>query len=220
MRIDAIDRFLEREFPLSAFVVHEAPIARISEPDATVGMHDHIVWGIERFALITIRQHGDAAIILGARHPARAMLARDEAPLPVTGVAVGVIGRLAEHTDCARLFSPAQHPVVGNIAPQQIAPIPKPAGAFGPQCPGVESLHRGMAEGIGLEAWVEDPDSRIWVSDRAHPTPISASHCHRALHDCRPPLCLDTLPPLRASQGYILLQYPFFTSQARGAAER
>ena len=118
MRIDAIDRFLEREFPLGAFVVHEASIARISEPDATVGMDDHVVWGIERFALITIRQHSNAAIILGARHPARAMLARDEAPLPVTGVAVGVIDRLTEHTDCAGLFSPAQHPVVRNIAPQ------------------------------------------------------------------------------------------------------
>src|SRR6266852_4338110 len=102
MRIDAIDRFLEREFPPGAFVVHEAPIARISEPDATVGMDDHVVWGIERFTLITIRQYRDAAVIFGARHPARAMLARDEAPLPVAGVAIGVIGRLTEHTDCAR----------------------------------------------------------------------------------------------------------------------
>src|SRR5215471_7683875 len=107
MRIDAIDSFLEREFPLGAFVVHEAPIAWISEPDATVGMDDHIVWGIERFALITIRQHGDAAVILGTSHPARAVLARDEAPLPVAGVAVGVIGRLTEHTNCVGLFSPA-----------------------------------------------------------------------------------------------------------------
>src|SRR5215831_10967311 len=80
MGIDAIDSLLEREFPLGAFVVHEAPIARISEPDATVGMHDHVVWGIERFALITIRQHGDAAVILGASQPARTMLARDETP--------------------------------------------------------------------------------------------------------------------------------------------
>src|SRR5215510_12493076 len=118
MRIDTIDSFLEREFPLGAFVVHEAPIAGISEPDTTVGMHNHVVWSIERFALITIRQHGDAAVILGACYAARAMLAGDEAPLPVTGVAVGVIGRLTEHTDCTRLFSPAQHPVIGNIAPQ------------------------------------------------------------------------------------------------------
>src|SRR5215813_6078831 len=204
MWIDAIDSFLEREFPLGAFVVHEAPIARISEPDATVRMNDHVVWGIERFALITIRQHGDAAIILGASHSARAMLARDEAPLPVAGVAVGVIGRLTEYTDGARLFSPAQHPVVRNITPQQIAPIPKPAGAFGPQRPRVESLHRSMAKGIGLEARVKNPDGWIWVADRAHPTPISASHCHRALHDCRPPLCLDSLQALRVSQGYVL----------------
>src|SRR5262245_10933184 len=187
MWIDAIDSFLEREFPLGAFVVHEAPIARISEPDATVGMDNHVVWGIERFALITIRQHGDAAVILGTSHSARAMLARDKAPLPVAGVTVGVIGRLTEHTDRARLFSPAQHPIVRNIAPQQIAPIPKPAGAFGPQCPCVESLHRGMSEGIGLEAWVEDPDGRIWVSDRARPAPIPASRCARLLHDRRPP---------------------------------
>src|SRR5262245_47403721 len=108
MWINAIDSFLEREFPLGAFVVHEAPIARISEPDATGGMDDHVVWGIERFALIIIRQHGDAAIILGARHPARAMLARDEAPLPVAGVAVGVMGRPTENTNCTSLFSPAQ----------------------------------------------------------------------------------------------------------------
>src|SRR5215470_14533586 len=129
------------------------------------------------------------------------MLARDKAPLPVTGVAVAVIGRLTEHTDRARLFSPAQHPVVRNIAPQQIAPIPKPAGAFGPQRPRVESLHRGMAEGIGLEAWVKNPDGWIWVADRAHPTPISAGHGPRALHDCRPPLYLDSRQALRTSQG-------------------
>src|ERR1700730_287274 len=103
MRIDAIDGFLQREFSPVAFVVHEAPIARISEPDGAVGMDDDIVWGIERFALIAIRQHSNTAIILGAGHPARAMLTRDEAPLPVTGVAVGVIGRLAEHTDGAGL---------------------------------------------------------------------------------------------------------------------
>src|SRR5215813_10279390 len=178
MRIDAIDSFLEREFPLGAFVVHEAPIARISEPDATVGMHDHVVWGIERFALITMRQHGDAAVILGTRHLARAMLTRNEAPLPVAGVAVGVIGRLTEHTDRACLFRPAQHPIVRNIAPQQITAIPKPAGAFGPQCPRVESLHWGMSEGIRLEAWVDGSDGRIWVSNRARPAPIPASHCH------------------------------------------
>src|SRR5262249_23288683 len=203
MWIDAIDSFLEREFPLGAFVVHEAPIARISEPDATVRMNDHVVWGIERFALITIRQHGDAAIILGASHPARAMLARDEAPLPVAGVAVGVIGRLTEYTDCARLFSPAQHPVVRNITPQQIAPIPKPAGAFGPQRPRVDSLHRSMAKGIGLKTWIEDPDGRIWVSDRAGSAPIPASQRHRALHDCHPPLYPDSLHTLRSSQGYM-----------------
>src|SRR5262249_28056823 len=73
-------------------------------------------------------------------------------------------------------FSPAQHPVVRNITPQQIAPIPKPAGAFRPQCPRVESLHRGMSEGIGLEAWVEDPDGRIRVSDRVGSTPIPRLH--------------------------------------------
>src|SRR5215470_3236452 len=201
MWIDAIDSFLESEFPLGAFVVHEAPIARISEPDATVRMHDHVVWGIERFALITIRQYGDAAVILSACHPACAMLTRNEAPLPVAGVAVSVVGRLTEHTDRACLFRPAQHPIVRNIAPQQITAIPKPAGAFGPQCPRVESLHRGMSEGIGLKAWVEDPDGWIWVSDRARPAPIPASHYHRALHDCRPPLCLDALQALRASQG-------------------
>src|SRR5215813_6601612 len=189
MWIDAIDSFLEREFPLGAFVVHEAPIARISEPDATVRMNNHVVWGIERFALIAIRQHGDAAIILGASHSARAMLARDEAPLPVAGVAVGVIGRLTEYTDGARLFSPAQHPVVRNITPQQIAPIPKPAGAFGPQRPRVESLHRSMAEGIGLEAWVENPDGRIWVSDRTGSAPIPRLHRYDRgpFHRCVPP---------------------------------
>ena len=55
--VDAIHRFLEIQLAPVAFIVHQGAVAGIGEPDAAVvWMHHHIVGGIERFALVTVRE--------------------------------------------------------------------------------------------------------------------------------------------------------------------
>ena len=71
-----------------------------------VGFHHHVVGRIQRLAVELVDERGDGAVELGARDPPRVVLAGDEAPLAVAGVAVGVVGRLAEHADAA-VFPPA-----------------------------------------------------------------------------------------------------------------
>jgi hypothetical protein len=51
------------------------------------------------------------------------MLAGDEAALAVAGVAVGEVRRLAEDRDRAAFLVIAQDAVVGDVAPQEIAPV-------------------------------------------------------------------------------------------------
>ena len=70
--------------------------------------------------------HRDGAVVLGAGHAAAVVLAGDEPALAVARVAVGEVRRLAEHADRARLLVPAHDPVVGDVAPQQVAPVAEP----------------------------------------------------------------------------------------------
>ena len=52
---------------LSALVIAEQPEGRIGEPDRAVGFHHHVVRRIELLALVAVGEHGDRAVILGAR---------------------------------------------------------------------------------------------------------------------------------------------------------
>ena len=81
-------------------------------------------------ALPGVHQHSEGPVVFGARHAAATMLAGDQTAVPVTGVAIGKVGRLLKHTDRAGGFFPFEDAVVGNIAPQQVAPIAKPDRAF------------------------------------------------------------------------------------------
>src|SRR5216684_3477491 len=107
----------------------------ISEPDRAVRFHYEVVRGIQRLALEGVEEDRNAAVVLGARDAA-AMLARDEAPLPVAGVAVGVVGGLPEHADHARFLLPFQHLVVRNIAPKQVSAVAEPYRTFRPAVAG------------------------------------------------------------------------------------
>ena len=103
-----------------AFVFAVDAVARIGEPDrAVAGDHD-VVRGVQRLALEAVDQDGDAAVELGARHPPGVVLAGDEAPLAIAGVAVGVVGMGAEDADVAVLLQPAHHPVVRNVQEERL----------------------------------------------------------------------------------------------------
>jgi hypothetical protein len=97
----------------------------VSEPDRTVRFHHEVVRETKRLAVKGIEEDRHAAVVLGARYAA-AMLARDKPPLPVTPVAVGVVGRFPEHADHAGFLLPFQHPVVRVITPEKVAAIAEP----------------------------------------------------------------------------------------------
>ena len=91
VRIQAVDIGRKFEGRLVPFVVRHNAVARIGEPDRAIRMHCEIIRRIERFALKVIRQNRDRAVMLGARDPARIVLAGHEPSLSVAGIAVAVI---------------------------------------------------------------------------------------------------------------------------------
>ncbi len=61
-------------------------------------------------------------------------------------------------------FFPFENAVVGNIAPEQVAPITKPDRAFRPTAPGVQALHGGLLQPVLFKAWIKRGDGRIRVT--------------------------------------------------------
>jgi hypothetical protein len=54
---------------------------RVGEPDAVVGLDDDVVRRVQALALEAVGQHGDLAVLLGARDaPGDRVLAGDEPP--------------------------------------------------------------------------------------------------------------------------------------------
>src|SRR5262249_55878653 len=50
LRVYAVHGFLDDQVALVAFVVAQAPVPGIAEPDSSIGMHYDVVWRIERLA--------------------------------------------------------------------------------------------------------------------------------------------------------------------------
>ncbi len=131
--IDPVDVGRQLKLALRGrLVVSLDSVARIREPDGTVGGHDHIVRRVQRLAVEPVDDHGDAAVVLGARHAARIVLAGDQAAFAIPCVAVGVVRRLPEHADRSVFFVPAHHPVVRDIAPDEATQVPEVHRAFAP----------------------------------------------------------------------------------------
>src|SRR5262249_59937332 len=93
------------------------------DPDRVVGLDDDVMRRVERLAVEPVDERRDGAVVCGARHAPCVMLAGDEPPLPVAGIAVGVIGGLAVDARVARHLVPAQDAIVGYIAPIETARI-------------------------------------------------------------------------------------------------
>lgn len=98
-----------------------------------------------------------------------AVLAGDQPSLLVPAVAVGVVGRLAEHRQRLVGRVPAQHPVVGDVAPDQRPVVAEPDRALGPAAPGGQPLQLGQGQHIGPEALVEDAHRRVGHPHRRLP---------------------------------------------------
>jgi hypothetical protein len=138
-----------------AFVVGVDAVARVGEPDAAVGLDDHVVGRVEAFAVETLGQHLAPAVEADARDAAAAVLTRDQPAFAIDRVSIGVQRRLLEHRDRAVGLVPAQHPVVRDVRPHQVAPGREPGRPFGPAAAGVQLLDMHVAEYQRREARVD-----------------------------------------------------------------
>src|SRR6185369_16501592 len=103
------------------------------EPHAAVGVDEHVIGGVEVLALPALGEHRDRAIVLVANDASGGVLTRDEAASEVEGVAVALGRRLANDADPAVVVEPAELPIVGGVAPDQVTADGAPGGALGPQ---------------------------------------------------------------------------------------
>ena len=163
-RIHAID--VGRQLRRGAMSLVEAEHAegRVGEPDRPVRPAHDVVGRVERLAVVAVGDHRDRPVVFGARDPPRVVLAGEEPALPVARVAVGVVRRLAEHADRARLLLPLEDPVVGDVAPEEVAPVAEPGRSFRPAKAGSQPLDLGQLDAVLREARVEDPDGGIGIA--------------------------------------------------------
>src|SRR5690606_34443545 len=93
------------------------------------------------------------SVDLRAGHPAGAVLAGNEPPLPVAGIPVGEVRGLAVEGH-ASLGHPAQHALVGNVAPDQLVGIAEPDGSFCPAAAAVELFQPRVGDDQVAELWI------------------------------------------------------------------
>jgi len=99
-------------------------------------------------------EFGDPAIMLGAADAAAAMLGRDQPPLTVARMAIGLARGFAEMAHRPGFLIPAQDAIIGDIAPQQATLIAEPYRTLTPAGAGVKPLHRREHDVIGAKARV------------------------------------------------------------------
>ena len=163
-RIEPVDVLAEFRLGLVAFVIAEDAEDRIGEPDRIICRDHDVVRRIQALALEAVHQDRDGAVIFRARDPAPAVLAGHEPSLAVARVAIGEIRRLPVDADGAGLFLPLHDPVVGNVAPQEIAAVAEPHRALGPATSRRQTLDGGEFQPIGLETRVERDDGGVGIA--------------------------------------------------------
>src|SRR5690606_29641695 len=123
--------------------------------DRAVRLHDGIVRRVEPLALVAVGDDGDGTVGFGAGDTPGAVLAGDEPTLAVARVAVRIVGIGAKHADAAvdAVRHPAQHAVVGDVAPDEVVPVIEPAGTL---CPAA-----AVEEQLLLAGAVDEPDEPL-----------------------------------------------------------
>ena len=124
-----------------AFVVGVDAVARVGEPDAAVGLDHHVVGRVETLAVEAIGQHGARCRRSSVREMQRPRCSHDtRRPSRSTVWPLVFIDGCAEHRHRAVGLVPAQHAVVRNVGPHQVAPGGEPGRPLGPAAAGVELL--------------------------------------------------------------------------------
>src|SRR4051812_27248097 len=147
-----------------AFVIAQQAKRRIGEPDGPVGLHHYVVRRIERFVVEAVGDRRNGAVVFRTRDTAAPVFAGNQTALPVTRIAVRKSGRFAEYADDARLLLPFEHAIIGDVAPQQIAPVTKPYRPFAPAEAVRDPFDRRRIYTIPSEALVENLDGGIRVT--------------------------------------------------------
>ena len=99
--------------------------------------------------------------------------AGDQPAAAVAGVAVGVVRGLAEHRDGAALLVPAQHAVVGNVAPHEVVAAAVPCRAFRPEHAGVQAADGRVPLNEFFKLGFEHNGIGIWIALRRLAGPVA-----------------------------------------------
>src|ERR1700691_4772177 len=115
-------------------------------------------------AVVAIGAQGDGAIMFGAYHAPAAMLAADQPAFAIDGVAIGVVRRLTEDAEVIVVLDQAHHPVVRNVAENQVAARGEIGRTLGPAKAGRDPLNRAGA-GAALETlFIDDFDVFVGIA--------------------------------------------------------
>src|SRR5947199_6800133 len=128
-------------------------------------MRDDVVRGVERLAVVLVRDDRHRAVVLVAHDAPGEVLARELAALEVEGVAVAVVRRSAEDGDAAVVVEPAELPVVRDVTPHEVPALRAPRGALRPQRAGPEPQDRRVALAKTVECRVDGDDVGIDAGD-------------------------------------------------------
>src|SRR5215213_7738280 len=104
--------------------------------------------------------------MLIAHEAPAAMFARELTALMIEGVAVAVVRRPTEHRDTAVVFDVAELAIVGDVAPDEIAPLRAPGGALVPHAAGEEALDCGVVDPELRKCRIDSDDVRIGIAHR------------------------------------------------------
>src|SRR5438309_1689279 len=179
LRVPAVDVGRQLRLGDVSFVVAEDAERRIGEPDRAVRLAHDVVRRVERLAVVAVGDHADRAVVLGARHAPRVVLAGEQPPLAVARIAVGVVRGLAEYADRAGFLLPLHDAVVRDVAPQKVAAVAEPHRTLVPARARSNSFHLREREAIAREARVDDLDGRIRVALARLPLSERSRHCRQ-----------------------------------------
>src|SRR5450631_1359957 len=104
------------------------------------------------------------------------MLACDQPALIVDGVAVRIVGALAENRDFAGGLDEPHHAIVRNVRPDEIAPRREPGRTFSPARPRPQTLDPHVTGEASLEARIENDDVRSLDLTIPHRNPAFLVH--------------------------------------------
>src|SRR5450631_964288 len=120
----------------------------IGEPDRTIGSDNRVVRRVQLLAIVLVGNDRDRAVEFGSGDPSAAVLARDQASLPVNGIAVRIHRRLAVDAEVTVILREAHDAVVGNVAEQHVASGREVDRPLGPAHPGRDAFNgHGPREG-------------------------------------------------------------------------